>query len=334
MTNTSQYFQIRNTARLQKFIYKLDKKESASIVYLGGSITSAFHIPNMTDGFSYLLNNALSEQYQTNKLHSHNLGLPGIPSMFGLYQSLQYVEGYTPDVVFIEFAINDMKNAEHQSAFESMVYHCINLPSKPAVVLLLSKSKVGYTCQNYMDMVAEHYHQSSIFISHAVDDLIAHGEGSSWSNFSDDYGHPNVEGHQFIQHLILDFFNQVKLTPLIDEPIPDCSFYDNHLSNFKMLQQSWLYERDSEKTSIEFTLDCKNLIIVYIISDSDRYGDAELYIDGVKVETLSAYRINSWDHAQAHILTLDDKVEEHFIKFKMQKGEENRIFSLLNIGYC
>lgn len=331
MKNLEQFIELRNAGHMAAFLQKLDKKQPVSICFLGGSITSGFKIDEK-HCFVNLFKQWLDETYPENSITIYNLAIAGTPSIFGLYQCLQYLGHYDPDLVFIEYAINDMKNDEHQSAFESLVYSCLSMKKNPGVVLLLAKSQVGYTCQNYMDMVAEHYNQPSIFVGKAVDTI-------AWEDYSDDYGHPNQKGHRLISDLIITLFTMAKTTAKeIKVPasyqLPDKAFYNNDLSQFVFQNKIWEYRGDGKNISVQFCETCRYLYLLYYSSIEDCYGDTELLIDGQKLETLSGYRINNWDHLMGHIVFLSDKPKKHSICLKMQTGEEDKFFSLQNIGFC
>lgn len=326
MTNLEQWIELRNTDRLQRTIQKLKNKEPVSLCFLGGSITSGFkNEPELC--FVELFKQWLLKTYPDCNLSIHNLAIAGTPSIFGLYQCLQYVGQYEPDLIFIEYAINDMKNAEYQSAFESLVYKSLSFEKEPGVILLLARSNVHYTCQNFMDMVGEHYHQTSVFISKLIDSV-------AWEDYSDDYGHPNRSGNQFICDLLSTLFVMAEKAPLICNALPDKAFYENSLSGLVFENKICNYSGTKQQTLFEIKVKCRFLYLLYFVSPEDTWGDAELIIDGEKYEVLSAYRINSWEHLLGHIISLGEKKELHTICIKMQKGEEDKLFSLQNVGYC
>lgn len=57
-------------------------------------------------------------------------------------------------------------------------------------------------------------------------------------------------------------------------------------------------------------------------------------IDGTPYTVLSGYQIDGWEHLVGTILDLGTEVRDHTICVQIQKGEEYKLFSLQNIGYC
>lgn len=327
MENLERYIIPRDTARYQNFLHKLKNGENASIVFLGGSITFGFGITEESR-FDMLFRSTLQTQYPEATIRVHNLSLPGVPSIFGLYQTVQYVKKYEPDLVFIEFAINDMKNFEHQSAFEGMVRFCLELPNAPAVALLLAKSDVGYTCENYMDMVADHYSIPSVLIGQAVDAL------PSWDLYSSDYGHPHEGGHQYIAQLMNTLTELSQKTPPLSLPLPEEAFCDFVLKDLTFLNRTWTCSETEHPEDFTFEGTFSRLFLLFFKSPEDIFGTAEICIDGTVFDTLTAYHINGWERAFSQILDIGEEPAFHKVTIRMQKGEQNKCFALLNIGYC
>lgn len=321
-----EFIQLRNTDRIKTVIHKLKHGIPVSFVLLGGSITSGFQV-RPEQRFITLFENRLREMYPGCRLSVHNMAVSGTPSIFGLYQCIQYADHYQPDLVFIEYAINDTKNSSHQSAFESMVSRCLSMNKNPGIILLLAKSKVGYTCENYMDLIGEHYHQTSVRISHMIDH-------TPWESYSDDYGHPNAHGHQLISDLLTAMWQMAEQAPVVSEPIPRESFYNNRLNGLTFLNKRWNYAGDKEEVSLSVTLPCRFLYLLHFVTTDDNYGCAEVSIDGTPYTVLSGYQIDGWEHLVGTILDLGTEVRDHTICVQIQKGEEYKLFSLQNIGYC
>ncbi len=325
MKTLEPFITLRNTDRIKKVIHKLESRKPVSFVLLGGSITSGFQV-KPEQRFIDLFEDWLRKKYPGCQLSVHNLAIAGTPSIFGLYQCIRYAGYYKPDLIFIEYAINDTKNAPHQSAFESMVYHSLSMSCNPGVILLLAKSKVGYTCQNYMDLIGEHYHQTSVLISHMIDRI-------PWEEYSDDYGHPNAHGHHLISELLITMWQMAAQAPLVSEALPQDCFYNNRLSRLSFLDQRWNYEGDKKDVSFTVTRPCRFLYLLHFISTADVYGNAEVVIDGKLHTVLSGYQIDGWERLVGTILDLESEAV-HTICLRMQKGEEEKLFSLQNIGYC
>ena len=129
-------------------------------------------------------------------------------------------------------------------------------------------------------------------------------------------------------------FQMAANAPLTNEPFPDEPFYSRDFGQLTFFNERWNYEGDNQNTSITFSANCRYIYILYFLSIDDSYGNAELIVDGEVKEILSGFRINNWDHLSGHIIELGEDKDEHTICIKMQKGEEDKLFSLQNLGYC
>lgn len=65
-------------------------------------------------------------------------GVGGTPSELGMIRFDRDVlrDGQQPDIVVIEFAVNDEGDETEGDCYESLVRKVLNLPWKPAVILL------------------------------------------------------------------------------------------------------------------------------------------------------------------------------------------------------
>lgn len=324
--NYNDFFCLRNTDRLKKVLHKLHNKETVHVVFLGGSITSGYSKISKVC-YVDLFYDWCQKQYPGCNLHFHNMAIPGTPSILGLYLGCKFVMNYNPDLIILEYDINDMKNHEHQIAYESLTYYFLTHEKKPALVSLHAKNKVGYTCENFMDMVFEHYKQPSLFITKLIDEV-------GWDNYSSDYCHPNDAGHHYICDLLASFFQNIDSAPVVNAPLPTEAFYDNSLYQLNFNDVYWHYEKRSPENTISFTLECSQIYILYYKGINEDYGDCDVLIDGEPLTTLSEFCINSWERLVGSIFRISDEKKEHTITFKVQKGDQSKCFNLHNFGYC
>jgi lysophospholipase L1-like esterase len=87
--------------------------DSLCIAYLGGSITEA------SNGYRDQTMAWLKSQYPKAKFKQINAGIGGTGSSLGVYRVSEQVLRYKPDLLFVEFGVNDYKDT-HKSILESM----------------------------------------------------------------------------------------------------------------------------------------------------------------------------------------------------------------------
>lgn len=85
---------------LPNFLAKLAAGGEVKVAYLGGSITAA-------PGWRVLSLKWLQEQYPNAKLSEINAAIGGTPSSFGAFRVSREALAKQPDLLFVEFAVND-----------------------------------------------------------------------------------------------------------------------------------------------------------------------------------------------------------------------------------
>ncbi len=88
---------------LPSFFEKIHNHDSITIVYFGGSITEAA-------GWRTYSSNWMREYFQLPYINQVNAAIGGTSSEFGAYRLERDVLSHEPDLVLVEFAVNDRKN--------------------------------------------------------------------------------------------------------------------------------------------------------------------------------------------------------------------------------
>lgn len=102
---------------LPHFFNKLQRGHPVTIAYFGGSITEA------SKGWREQSTAWLQAQYPKAKINSINAAIGGTGSDLGVFRLRQHVLVHRPDMVFVEFAVNDSKKQPEEiyKAMEGMV---------------------------------------------------------------------------------------------------------------------------------------------------------------------------------------------------------------------
>ncbi len=194
-----------------QFFGKLKAKEPVTIVYFGGSITNH-------PGYRVFSEEWFKSQYPESKITTVNAGIGGTGSDLGVFRMDQDVLEYNPDLVFVEFAVNDggMDSLVICHSMEGIVRKIKKHNPQTDICFLytvnqgmLNDLMQGRLCKSMrcMENIAEYYHIPSINFAINVinlvkkDSLIFKGEkGKNYSGkmvFSEDGTHPTFDcGHK------------------------------------------------------------------------------------------------------------------------------------------
>ena len=347
-----------NTERLHRAITKAKNGESVSIVYLGGSITEGSNAqPQKTGCYAYLSAQLFAEKFMADKsqLQYHNAGISGTPSLLGVTRCDKDVLSHDPDIVFVEFAVNDGGDQNARVAYESLLCKLINSESQPAVILIFTLGEGGWSAQDHMQKLGKHYDLGMISIRDAVKHQMAQGL-LTWRDYSSDYVHPNNAGHAFIADCIGYYFDQaaaVEPAPYTpakfafygrtlaelqnvqkDDPtITSMGMFDHGAVNCYSYKQGWRHMSNrNDQGPLTLTLEASAMTLVYKQEKNAICGAAEIWVDGTLRTTLNSYSDSAWGNPVTELLTLGKGV--HTVEIRMAEGSENKTFNLLDIGYA
>lgn len=349
---------IGNTQRLHKAIEKARNGETVSMVYLGGSITEgALAQPQPTRCYAYLSAQLFAEKFMpsANQLSYHNAGISGTPSLLGITRCEQDVLSHSPDIVFVEFAVNDSTDATSQMVYESLIRKLLASETQPAVILLFTRLSGGYSAQPHMQQVGKHYDLGMISVGNAITPEIMLNR-MKWEDYSTDYAHPTNSGHAFIADMIGYYFDQAASLAPQEYTLPDTAHYGKSLQNLQNVRaddacilsvgsfpfdavrcysynRGWCHAATSGNDPLTLTLTATHLTFAFKQEKDTACGTAEVYIDGVLKASLPGYGENAWGNVVTELVVLNEHAE-HTITIRMAEGDETKRFSLLDIGYA
>lgn len=348
---------IGNNYRMKRAIQKARSNEDITVAYLGASITMLRN-PVDDKGYATLSFQHFKDKFgKSNNIKYVNAGMNGTNSTIGIIQVDRDVLRFRPDIVYLEFAVNDSKDSLNREMFESLVLRLLCSETKPAVVLLFMSSESGYSCQGHMQVIGEHYQLPMISITDAIMPEIE-AERMKWSDYSNDNIHPNDEGNRLAAELICNYYETVDGMAMDEEAdiIQDKPFFGNSFVSMKMIdsgnapiislgdfkkavtikefQNGWVHSCNTENRSLTAKITCKSLFAVYKENNDDCEGSAQIYLDGHLKVTMSGYRIFGWNNAVSIFVFKEDTAREHIIEVRMEPDDDRKEFTLLAFGYC
>ncbi|EPR13551.1 SGNH/GDSL hydrolase family protein [Ruminiclostridium papyrosolvens] len=344
-----------NNYRMKKAMEKAEKGQKVTLAYLGGSITEGYN-GGPDKCFAKLTCDYFAQNFcKGNNINYINAGMAGTSSTLGLIRIEKDILIHKPDIVFVEFSVNDTKDKTNMAAFESLLLRILSSESQPAVVLIFTISESGYSCQNEMAQIGRHYELAMISIKDAIVPEFVGGT-MNWQDYSDDYIHPHENGHELITELIIYYLNKVSHevlngvykiseTPVVGNEFVTLKMLDNTIIRVKdsggfssditinQFPNGWTHKAGAKTEKFSFNLYCKNLFIVYKESKNTDTGSADIHIDDIFVLTVNGFNSSGWNNPVAKLLLNSEKPAIHKIEIKMSKGSEDKELSILAFGY-
>ena len=229
---------------------KLKQNDEVRVAYLGGSITAA-------PGWRVKTTKWLQREFPKAKIHEIHAAIGGTGSNLGAFRLDHDVLQHHPDLVFIEFAVND-GGRQPESIWESMdgIVRQIWKSNPEADICFVYTFRVNYEkdlrkgecprAASAMELLADHYGIPSINVALKIVDLEQQGKLKFTSNkpaaadivlFSKDGVHPLDQGHEIYTEVIADAIQQMQST---SKPVNHASklkqpFVTGHWSDAKMV---------------------------------------------------------------------------------------------------
>ena len=209
-----------NQGRLKNVMRRASRGEKVTVGYLGGSITMGSVATTPEKCYAYLSCQWWRENFPQTQVAYYNAGIGGTTSQFGVARVDEDLLYARPDVVFIEFSVNDDNNAHFQETYEGLVRHVYTSGTLPAVVLLHNSFfSTGASAQEIHVAVGKYYDLPCVSIRNNVHARIAAGEMAAETITADDL-HPNDAGHAMLADTIRYFLDGVYAQADSPEPEP------------------------------------------------------------------------------------------------------------------
>lgn len=344
--------------RMANVLKKAENGEEITVAYIGGSITEGLTVaPNNPElCWANLSYEWLCGKYPNTKINYVNAGLSGTPSILGNVRLERDVLAHDPDICFVEFAVNDGKEAKYRNSYESLVRTLLENENDIAVVLLFTVIKNGHTCQPHMSEIGNNYGLPMISEPDSLGVELAEGR-MTWEDYSEDESHPHQRGHEMVRDFVAHYFETVmekadENTGTVDKTLPAAKYSDKYVNmhfvdseslepelvNFAKndthtaFHNGWDY-RGKDESSMKFTVKCKALEMVYKENKSGIYATADIYIDGEKTTSVSSYDKDGWNNPETALLIDNDESAEHTVEIKVPGGKAH-YFAVLGFGYC
>ncbi len=342
--------------RMADVFQKAQNGEDITVAYIGGSITEGYNA-GTTEFYAKTCTDLLQSYFPDITVTGVNAGISGTPSLLGNLRLERDVLSADPDIVFVEFAVNDGQTAEYKNAYESLVRTLLTQDKDIAVVLLFTVLDSGYTCQEHMSQIGENYGLPMISVHDSVYEEIEAGR-MTWQDYSDDQSHPNAYGHKCITDFVDNYYQKVlpvaaenagEVDKNLPAPVFSGKYMNMHymdsanmenveLDNFTQydthgnFHNGWFY-KSTDGGSMKFTLNCSVLEMVFKANNSEKYGTADIYIDGVKTSSVSSNMADGWNNPVTAYLIDDDSSAEHTVEIRMEPADGSAYF-VLAFGYC
>lgn len=355
---------LSNNERYIKAINKMKNGEQTTVAYIGGSITVGETSllkdeKNHCKGYAYYSYQWLKNKYDVaNKSIFHNAAISGTGSEVGIVRMQKDIIDHNPDIIFMEYAVNNGSTLFHRSSYESMIRTFLSLPNSPAVILVFSAAYYWTTTQNYMEPMGDYYDIPMFSFRDGLQQVCDTSLGVNdplFSLYTDDGLHPNDQGHQLMGKSLAYFLRELEtkgkdksydmpsnpsetnfdkfvgITPVDHDLNDECisslgSFVEEDTSTYctkdaadvTAFRQGWKKSKDNTNDPLTIKVDAKNFVLVYCASNP-------VNTDGFKGNIIVTY-INDNDPTDTGQLTWDinkSVKQDNYDNLEITRAEED-----------
>lgn len=284
---------------LANVLAKAENGEDITLVAFGGSITQGMLASGVNNRWLNLTGQWLKEKFPCSKIIVVNLGIGATGSNIGVFRFDSEIAKYSPDLIFVEFSVNDCGAVNPTETFEGLIRKILRYPGNPAVFVVVTCDSLLRNCEEAHLPIIEYYHLPMVSMKK---ELMVNPNADIPKTFFDADGiHPNNVGHKFIADLIINYMEQaLNKSEYIPKPLKSDLYEDTYLLNAEntkpLKNEGWntggskgiwygqWWESSSSGNTLEIeTAACRGVgILVH------SYSAAKVSIDGEISEEINA----------------------------------------------
>lgn len=327
----------------------LQKKE-LRLGYIGGSVTQGYANGDVyKEPYPAMVHEGLAARGYA--VTDQVCAAPGMNCMVGTLLADRFILAQQPDLVFVEFAINETTLRPSVHAFESLLRKLLTAEHAPAVCIVILRNISGYSCETYMVPIAEHYGLPCIVLRQGLDPQLESG-ALTWTDYADEESHPNPDGHRILADCLLHLFDAAADAPEAERsPLPEpwlgAPFVNLQYRTPEQLSdaqtQSPIVKKDNwafptafrlHPDTGDWTLTASGtaLVLYYEVNSLPEYGDCEILLDGkpMKQPVLHGNSIYGWGNIMHCTVFQSAEPETHTVTLRPLDGA----FYLAGAGQC
>lgn len=194
---------------------RAERGEELTIGFLGGSITQGSLASAEDKTYAYRVYQWWCDAFPQAAFGYVNGGIGGTCSCFGAARAVRDLLMYQPDVVVVDFSVNDKGETPedesfYQETYEGLLRRILSWPSSPAVLVLNNVYyDSGKTMQDRHNAVAEHYRVPFVSIKDSIYRKMREGK-YRLEELTPDGLHPNDLGHELVAGEIIRLLEEIR----------------------------------------------------------------------------------------------------------------------------
>lgn len=368
-----------SNCRVKRFFEKVRAGEKATVTFLGGSITQgAGAVPTQEMCYARRAFDAIGRLTGASEgqLAYIKAGVGGTPSQLGLIRYDRDIGrdgAVQPDLVILEFAVNDEGDETKGVCYESLVRRILSQPNHPALVLLFSVFVNDWNLKTRLAPIGWRYELPMVDVLEAVTSQFGlqkeQGLAITKRQYFYDVYHPANPGHQVMADCLLYLLDRLDRQQPMEERAGETPvLYGADWQDIRLLDRRdgcaealiepgsfTLHDTELQSVPLDadpfntpefphnwkkgpgaapFVLELDCSGLQLVFKDSGDPGfGAALVRWDGGNERLLDAREAGWTHCHATVLFRESAVRRHRVEIAMAEGSEALAFTILGFGY-
>ncbi|MCR5153319.1 MAG: SGNH/GDSL hydrolase family protein [Lachnospiraceae bacterium] len=362
-------WQVCNNNKIAEVMAKAESGDKVTIAVLGGSITQGTLAKGTKDTALSLKQTPYAdiffewwkEYFPNTEIVTVNAGIGGTNSYLGVHRVEEDVLSYKPDLVLIEYSVNDGADFWHKKSYENLVRRLLKSEECPALMLLFMAQTNGTSAQSQHVLVGFNYELPMVSYADVMKKMLA-DETYTKEDLSGDGTHPSALGHAIVGELLWKYLNNVyesyKMSccgvweaPAIvnGKPLTKDCYLDSCLLSADDIEPvsygafyrddtiwSWpsAWTTKTGEDSIVFKTRFRNLGLLFYKTTTGKPGKYDVYVDGVKTAAINADFTNGWGsyaYSQEVFVSGEGEDKEHTVEIKLSEDSEGTELSIIRL---
>ena len=265
--------------RLKNLMKRAANGESLVIGFLGGSITQGSLSSTPKTCYAYLVYEWWKKSFPNAAFSFVNGGIGGTTSHYGGARAWKDVLCYRPDIVTVDFSVNDDANEFFEETYEGTLRRLLMAPSAPAVVVLNNVFyDTGKNAQDYHNRIADHYGIPHVSIKDTVYPDVESGKIVR-ADITPDNLHPNDKGHRLVADEICKLLDSIKAE--VEEAIAGENIEDKSMKTEEsILLPEPLTENAYEHSRLIQIQDNEAILDGFLVDPIEKKGMLDIFKNG------------------------------------------------------
>jgi len=326
-----------DNSRLQQAFHRARNGKKIVVGVIGGSITAGAKTSKSNYSWGRQFATWWEKNFPQCEVVFVNAGIGATGTALAVHRAQRDLLSQRPDVVGVEFSVNDPANADAIETMEGLLRQILSQEQQPAVIMLHTMNSNGGNAQQFHLEVAKHYQVPAISYRDALWPLIA-ADKLAWSDLSPDTVHPNDIGHTYCAALVNQFLaDRLAETPAnhpatistatLPTPLVGTAFDSGEVVDPKTLDiisnqgfalgdadrrwgQPW--KSTTPGASISFAVDGPTIAMLFWRIKGPM-GKARIRIDGEDAAAVDAWFAQTWGGYTPYQLICKNKPGRHVV---------------------